>query len=114
MRRKMDQKTREFFLKQSEFSSLHQAYKDCTYYPCHKNPESDFQNCLYCFCPFYPCDNKPGNGRWKENNDGNRVWDCTECIYIHRNEIVIKLTELLYEGKNMFEIRELLSNEEGK
>ncbi|MDR3206400.1 MAG: cobyric acid synthase [Candidatus Methanoplasma sp.] len=54
----------------------------CPYHPCHFIG----QDCTFCFCPFYPCndadlgDNITGRG-------GNKIWQCTYCLLIHRPEV---------------------------
>jgi precorrin-3B C17-methyltransferase len=56
--------------------------EDCEYYPCHKKLE----NCTFCYCPFYPCYN-PDYGKFIRIKK-KRIWDCSNCTWIHENETV--------------------------
>jgi len=56
--------------------------KVCGSYPCHKKLE----DCTFCYCPFYPCNDDTlgkyiGKGKKK-------VWDCSECTWIHKKDTV--------------------------
>ena len=56
----------------------------CPYHPCHYRG----QNCSFCYCPFYPC-NDTDLGRFIDSKRGNdKVWDCSQCLFNHRNEVV--------------------------
>jgi precorrin-3B C17-methyltransferase len=57
---------------------------DCKYYPCHK----DLNDCTFCYCPLYPCELEERGGVWLDN----KIWDCTECTWIHQ----VKTVESLY------------------
>lgn len=55
----------------------------CPSFPC-----SEFgTNCKYCFCPFYPCKCTNTGGKYLYVESG-RVWDCTNCKYIHQDNVV--------------------------
>ncbi|MDR0523556.1 MAG: cobyric acid synthase [Candidatus Methanoplasma sp.] len=54
----------------------------CKYHPCHFKG----QDCTFCFCPFYPCGD-PRLGREIESKKGEKVWECTFCLFIHRREV---------------------------
>ena len=56
----------------------------CPYHPSHYRG----QNCSFCYCPFYPC-NDTDLGALKTTRKGDReVWDCSSCLFIHRNDVV--------------------------
>lgn len=61
----------------------------CQFYPCHKGLE----DCTFCWCPFYPCKNKE-RGKYVKTKTG-RVWDCTDCSWIHNKEVVDKIFEVI-------------------
>lgn len=54
----------------------------CEYHPCHYKG----QDCTYCYCPFYPC-NDPTFGKNLKSKRGNDVWDCSSCLFIHRQDV---------------------------
>jgi Zn-finger protein len=62
----------------------------CKFYPCHKGLE----DCTFCFCPFYPCKNKERKGKYVRIGN-RRVWDCTDCDWIHKKEVVDKIFEVI-------------------
>jgi Zn-finger protein len=103
----------DHFRKQNAFSMTHQAYKDCAYYPCHALPEGQAHlNCLFCYCPFYPCDNRVGTGEWTAGKDG-RVWDCTPCAFVHRDDAAALIMELFHRGYKKKQAGKLLREELG-
>ena len=53
--------------------------KACEYNPCHFTG----QDCTFCFCPFYPC-NDTDLGSELIGKRGQKVWNCTDCLFIHR------------------------------
>lgn len=56
------------------------AHKQCEYYPCHKMPDDEEINCLFCFCPLYALGTAcGGNYRYLDGN----VKDCSACIVPH-------------------------------
>ena len=60
---------------------------ECPYFPC----SSYGENCKYCYCPFYGnfCNNdERTGGKYIVTKNGYQLWDCSECKYIHRDEIV--------------------------
>jgi len=103
----MKGKPREFYIKRhidfiiEEFSYKNRSrfYKEkCSCYqenkPCHKMKDL---NCFFCYCPFY--DNSKEEGGCKRNSpDGKwfhsdklpkgKIWDCSDCVYPHKKEIV--------------------------
>jgi len=100
-----------YFIKQLDFANRHFTFRECPYYPCHKFPAGqDDLNCLFCFCPFYPCNGKIGTGNWKEVN-GKKIYDCSNCNFIHRNEIVFRIIELFYKGRGLKKIKSIIKKE---
>ncbi|MHC1599922.1 MAG: cysteine-rich small domain-containing protein [Candidatus Methanospirareceae archaeon] len=59
----------------------------CDYYPCHFIG----QDCTWCFCPFYPCEDEQTGGEWVRKKDGDRIWDCSGCYWIHYSEVAKEL-----------------------
>lgn len=107
----MDSETKKWFDKQIKFSMKHQRYEDCPYYPCHEIPENQSGlNCFFCYCPCYPCAITERGGTWTETASG-RIWDCTGCRFIHRDEIVERIIELFNEGKNIDTISYIIQQE---
>lgn len=56
---------------------------DCPYYPSHFVG----QDCTFCYCPFYPCEDTTF-GKFKISKRGKEVWDCSDCLFIHRSDVV--------------------------
>ena len=69
--------------------------------PCHQMGEL---NCFFCYCPQYDNTTEEGGcklsstkGKWfvHPSHKTGRVWDCSDCDYPHRKEVVKKyLTKL--------------------
>lgn len=59
-------------------------HTDCPYFPC-SFPE---QSCKHCYCMFYPCKIEETGGKYIVTKTGHKLWDCSSCEYIHRQEIV--------------------------
>ena len=58
---------------------------ECEYHPCHFKG----QNCSFCYCPFYPCnDTDMGRSIVSKRGNGNEIWDCSPCLFNHRNDVV--------------------------
>ncbi len=58
---------------------------ECEYHPCHFKG----QNCSFCYCPFYPCnDTDMGRSIKSKRGNGNDIWDCSPCLFNHRNDVV--------------------------
>lgn len=55
---------------------------ECPYHPSHFKG----QNCTFCYCPFYPC-NDPDLGHNIVSRNGKDLWDCINCLFIHRNDV---------------------------
>jgi len=93
----MKKEIKEYFKKQFDFSLKHFVFTDCPYYPCHKFPEGqDYLNCLFCYCPLYPCKKEKRGGKWIMVNN-KKVWDCSNCNYIHKDKVVKKILKKLYK-----------------
>ena len=56
---------------------------ECPYHPAHFTG----QNCSFCYCPFYPCQD-PDLGENIKSKHGGDIWSCSDCLFIHRNEVV--------------------------
>jgi len=104
-------KYKSHFKNQISFALKHLSFKDCPYYPCHKMPEGKELNCFFCFCPFYPCKGKIGDGKWIKSTDGKKIWDCSDCTFIHRDDVVDRILELLYENKKFKRIKRIIKKE---
>lgn len=57
--------------------------RECKYFPCHE--EAEHINCLFCYCPLYSQQYCPGQYTYVEF-DGQKVKDCSGCVYPHRPE----------------------------
>lgn len=66
----------------------HGPNRDCEFYPCHW----DGQYCDFCYCPFYPCGDSSTGGEWIK---GKNVWNCKECMWVHKKETIECLREPL-------------------
>lgn len=55
----------------------------CPYHPSHFIG----QECTFCYCPFYPC-RDPLLGKSIISKRGGDIWDCSDCLFIHRTEPV--------------------------
>lgn len=67
-------------------------------------------NCFFCYCPWYNnsipeggC--KIGNplqtGRWfyrPGHQVSDRIWDCSDCVYPHKEEVIRSVLTTLFEG----------------
>ena len=53
---------------------------DCEYYPCHKMPDGEELNCLFCYCPLYALGKECG-GNYRITAKG--IKDCTNCTVCH-------------------------------
>lgn len=52
----------------------------CEYFPCHKTPDPENFNCLFCFCPLYSLGEDCG-GNFTVTSSG--VKDCSGCAIPH-------------------------------
>jgi Zn-finger protein len=65
----------------SDFSFF--TNKDCEYYPCHKMPDGEELNCLFCYCPLYAL-GKDCGGDFRISAKGNK--DCSNCTRCHGSD----------------------------
>lgn len=112
----MNEKTRRFFeshiaklLDSSSFANRTKNNpKDCPCHasnPCHSTLSPDQLNCLLCYCPEYIHEKPEGGcrinskfGKWFEHpsHPNGRIWDCSDCDYPHRPEVVKKYLRKLF------------------
>ena len=74
--------------------------RECEYFPCHPNADSETFSCLFCYCPLYALGDKCG-GNFTYTESG--IKNCTNCLRPHRREnypeICRKLKEVLELAK---------------
>lgn len=79
------------------------ANKECEYYPCHKMPEGEELNCLFCYCPLYALGKECGGNYTITDKGVKNCSGCTVCHgrdgYSHVREKISMITELA--KKNM-------------
>jgi len=102
----MEKSPNYYFIKHLDFANIHLSFKDCQYFPCHMKIKNHF-NCLFCYCPFYPCFNKNKGGTTSKSG----IWDCSECTFVHRDDVVKRIMELLYENKDFKTILSIIDQE---
>ena len=74
----------------------HKFFKnhDCKYFPCHREPDKDNFNCLFCYCPLHALGESCG-GHFMYNTRGIKV--CVDCHLPHTPEyydiVVAKIME---------------------
>lgn len=69
----------------------------CEYYPCHNGIKNI--NCMFCFCPLYKMEDCPGNYNYLLIN-GNKVKDCSSCLFPHEPDNYNKIMQILYSNIN--------------
>ena len=57
--------------------------RSCDYHPSH----FEGQDCTFCYCPLYPCEDTD-LGDFIVGRRGNRIWNCSDCLFIHRTPVV--------------------------
>jgi len=57
---------------------------ECIEKTCHNKIE----DCRFCFCPFYPCLDTHTGGTFTPRESGGIVWNCSNCEWIHRSDVV--------------------------
>jgi len=62
--------------------------KACCFYPCHDIDK--LEDCVFCYCPKYPCEQLE-YGKYLKNG----IWDCSNCTWIHKKEIVDNIFDFL-------------------
>lgn len=64
--------------------------------PCHDMLPEEL-NCFFCFCPEYDVSCEEGGckigskkGKWffSDKLPRGKIWDCSDCVYPHRVEVV--------------------------
>ncbi len=63
---------------------IYGANYECKHYPCHFSG----QDCTFCYCPFYPCLLYDLGGEIVLSSQGEYVWSCKGCTWIHEKENV--------------------------
>lgn len=87
----------------------HFAHRLCEYFPCHAmwketgRDETEF-NCLFCYCPLYLRENCPGNPSYFVDRTGQRIKDCSQCIFPHLPENYEKVLQCLTSQEELIHI----------
>ena len=76
---------------------------DCKYFPCHRLPDRDSFNCMFCYCPLYLFGDKCcGNFQY---TGAKRIKNCADCHFPHVPEnydiIVSKLKDMGYRERGL-------------
>ena len=66
--------------------------KECEYFPCHN---IDNLQCDFCYCPLYPCYDKRVRGKIIKNDKGEDIWDCKDCVILHKKQNVNLIIEMI-------------------
>lgn len=70
--------------------------RECEYFPCHKNADSETFSCLFCYCPLYALGDKCG-GNFTYTANG--IKSCDNCLRPHRrenyNEIITDINRII-------------------
>lgn len=75
--------------------------------PCHNIEDL---NCFFCYCPWYENEtaeggckigNPLGKGKWfdKEYDGTEKIWDCSECVYPHKEKTIKEILSKLFTGR---------------
>lgn len=78
--------------------------------PCHNIPIKEL-NCFLCYCPNYDTERAEGGckignpedkGKWFYHacHEKGRIWDCSDCGYPNRKEVVKKYLNKLFGLKD--------------
>lgn len=113
----MHSQTKEFLKRHiqkilNEFNFLNRQKNHPTECPCYTgkichNIPPEKLNCFLCYCPEYDSKKQEGgckinnpNGKWlfSEKLPKGKIWDCSNCIYPHNEEIVKRYLEKLFEN----------------
>lgn len=71
--------------------------RKCEYFPCHRTPETEFFNCLFCYCPLYTLgDRCGGNFTYEED-----IKDCSNCLIPHTKGGYQFIMKKYYEVKEL-------------
>ena len=72
---------------------------------CHPSIPDEELNCFLCYCPEYDYSLEEGgckinnvNGKWyfDKRLPKEKIWDCSDCVYPHREEVVKKYLRRLF------------------
>ena len=66
--------------------------KECKYFPCHENIDTQDFNCMFCYCPLYLLGDKC-NGNFTYTDKG--IKDCSFCVIPHRKDNYSMIIECL-------------------
>ena len=75
--------------------------------PCH-NLSEDELNCFFCYCHEYKTDVEKGgckidspDGKWlfREELPAGKIWDCSDCVVPHQEDVVRKHLRELFGVK---------------
>ena len=69
--------------------------RECKYFPCHKIPDKNSFNCIFCYCPLYFLGDKCG-GDFKYSEDG--VKSCMDCRLPHMPKYYAAVNSKLKEA----------------
>ena len=64
--------------------------RECEFFPCHNDADSEHFNCLFCYCPLYALGDQCG-GAFKYLPNG--IKDCSGCLKPHRRGNYDKIME---------------------
>jgi len=89
----------------SEFDFENQREKNpdkCVCYKEEKCHDVEKLNCFLCYCPKYNnsvneggCKINNQKGKWLVKGD-KKIWDCSDCDYPHKKEIIEKYLRMLF------------------
>jgi len=97
----------------NEFSFENRRYEHPEECPCNHSGAChliDDLNCFFCYCPWYETSNPEGGckienplgkGKWfyrPGNEISNRIWDCSDCVYPHKEEVIRTILTKLFAG----------------
>ncbi|MFV0467254.1 MAG: cysteine-rich small domain-containing protein [Lachnospiraceae bacterium] len=87
---------------------MEQSYKffsnnACKYFPCHKNLDVEYFNCLFCYCPMHCKKNCLGNPNFIISKRGVRIKDCSYCSFPHDGRNYEVIVKFLSENPEVFQ-----------
>lgn len=68
--------------------------RECEYFPCHEDAETETFSCLFCYCPLY-CLGDRCRGNFQYTQEG--IKDCSGCLRPHRRENYGSICEQMSE-----------------
>ncbi len=72
---------------------------DCKYFPCHKTPDAEKFNCLFCYCPLYLLGDQCG-GNFQFVGVNKNIKDCSNCSLPHQPDYYDEILRRLREAKS--------------